>query len=66
MSLIKRSACDVTTHHIRTKDVDPIYIKNFRHPYHLKKEILNQVKKFRKKLDALGKKKWGMVIDVRY
>jgi len=39
------TACNVTTHKIRTKDDEPIYLKNFRYPYHLKKEIQNQVKK---------------------
>lgn len=41
----KLSSCNVTSHHIRTKDDEPIYIKNFRYPYHLKQEIQKQISK---------------------
>lgn len=59
---------------------DPIYQKNFRYLYHLKTEIQRQVQKLitplyitlfksdldsTKKLDALNKKKWRLVIDFR-
>ena len=36
------------THVTRTKDEDPINMKNFRYPYTLKEEIQNQVKKLLK------------------
>lgn len=42
----KLSVCNATSHSIRTQDNDPIYIKNFRYPYHLKNEIQKQVRKF--------------------
>ena len=44
----KLSATTAVTHVIRTKDEDPIYVKNFRYPYALKEEIPNQVKKLLK------------------
>ena len=41
----KLSATTAVTHVIKTKNEDPIYVKNFRYPYALKEEIQNQVKK---------------------
>ena len=41
----KLSATTAGTHNIRTKDENPIYVKNFRYPYHLKEEIQNWIKK---------------------
>ena len=35
----KLSATTAVTHVIRTKNQDPIYVKNFRYPYGLKEEI---------------------------
>ena len=38
-------ATNAVKHSIRTKDDHPIYVKNFRYPYHLKEEIQNQIRK---------------------
>ena len=44
----KLSVTTAVTHNIRTKDDRPIYVKNFRYPYHLKEEIQNQIRKLLK------------------
>ena len=41
----KLSATNAVKHSIKTKEDHPIYVKNFRYPYHLKEEIQNQIRK---------------------
>lgn len=41
----KLSTTNAVKHSIRTKDEDPIYIKNFRYPYHLKPIIQEEIRK---------------------
>ncbi|KAL7297542.1 hypothetical protein TKK_0009902 [Trichogramma kaykai] len=41
----KLTSTNATSHCIRVKSENPIYVKSFRYPYHLKEEIQNEIRK---------------------